>query len=445
MMFPILLSLVFGSQFSYAVEIDFERNATLPLVYLNIVVKTGSAADPVGQSGLTNLVAEMLMRGTRHNTRDQFNQKLDQFGAQIDVETRTDSVLIRSAFLKERLLDVLPLLREMVTEPSFNETELAKVKSETKSNILESLSDDESLGLYWFQKFLFESHPYGKPTIGYASQISKASIIDIEDHYKKLFQPDNLIVVGSGDATVGAIESWAASLNSIPKTTGRLPELTFPNEQTTRRVFIVDKPGLTQTQIFIGKTGIRMNYTAFFPIHLANHIFGGSGFQSTLTQEIRVKRGWSYGAWSSFRFGKVPRYWNAYLFPALKDTVNAVDVTLKLIEELKTKGISQSEFDYARSSLMNKSGFMYDTPRKRAENIILEKTLDLPSGLMKGYSAGIEGTTLTQVNLEIQKFISMDQLTIVVVGPAQDLKAGLAKVTGVSEEKIVVRKYTDEF
>jgi len=94
--------------------------------------------------------------------------------------------------------------------------------------------------------------------------------------------------------------------------------------------------------------------------------------------EIRVKRGWSYGAESYFHFGRQPRSWSFSFAVANKDAAAALTLTLQLLQILRDQGITLPEFEFARRSLVNRAAFMYDTPQKRVENLLLERTLDLP-------------------------------------------------------------------
>jgi zinc protease len=179
----------------------------------------------------------------------------------------------------------------------------------------------------------------------------------------------------------------------------------------------------------------------YFKLYVGNHALGGHSFSSILMQEIRVKRGWSYGANSAFRFGLQPRSWLVHLFPAAKDTPDALAYTLKIMEDIKKDGISADRFEFAKKSLMNSSGFMYNTPSKRVENTLLEKTLNLPKGFMKSHAEQVAALNLNEVNQALKNFVKPENLTITVVGTAKNLRAPLAKAAGLTETMIEVEPY----
>jgi zinc protease len=429
-----------------AVEVSFEPNTNLPIVYVNVAVKAGSVTDPKGQSGITNFMGEMLLRGTKTKSKKQLDFALDQMGARLEVEIRAEALILRGAVLASEVKPFLALVQEIITEPSFPPAEIGKLRKEIVSGILEELGDDSGLASRRFTSFLFQGHPYGEPVIGKAADVEKMKRADIIAQYKRLFNDQNFLVVGQGDASDALIREWSENLGKRLPSLGQKPiaMVTTPENATHRRLEIVDKPDRTQTQINLGQIGVLMTDPDFFPLYLGNYAFGGGSFSATLMTEIRVKRGWSYGAYSYFRQGLRPRSWAVHLFPANKDTAPALAETIKLIEELQKKGITEAEYKFAQASLVNSSGFMFNTPRKRVENTLLERTLNLPKGFMQSYAEHLSAATLDQVNGALKRFLKPDELAISVLATASELKGPLAKAAGVAEKDVLVVPYTQE-
>lgn len=431
--------------FAQAVEVSFEEDPSLPIVYLNVAIRAGAVADPSGQSGLTNFMGEMLLRGTRNRTKEQIDLALDQIGARLEIETRSEALILRGAVLSSQLDPFLDLVKEIITQPSFPESEIRKLKAETVSHILEELGSDSTLATRRFTKILFRNHPYGKPVIGTIKDINALTRDQIAQQYSRLANNSLMLAVGTGDTSRGKISTWVNDLFPNQKASGNKEfKVTAPENPPAKRLVLIDKPDRTQTQINAGQIGVLLTNPDFFPLYLGNYAFGGPSFSARLMVEIRVKRGWSYGANSNFRHGLQPRSWQVHLFPAAKDTVAATAYTLKLVDQLKESGITDQEYQFSKQSLVNKSGFMYDTPKKRVENKLLEGTLNLPDGFMKSYGEKIGKVELAQVNAALRKFLKPDQLTVTVLGTAKDLKEPLAKAVGVPLDKVEVIPYTQE-
>jgi zinc protease len=430
-----------------ATEVAFEPDNNLPLVYLNVAVKAGAVNDPKGQAGLTNFMGEMLLRGTRTHSKEQIDLALDQMGARLEVEVRAEALILRGAVLSAQLEPFMKLVTEIVTEPSFPETEIRKLKSEVISGILEELGHDPSLASRRFTRFLFRDHPYGNPILGKVKDIDTLTRDGVISQYERLFRDKLLLIVGTGDAKTEALQAWGAALGKARAGTGpgaEIVKVNAPEDPSVRRVQIIDKPDRTQTQVNAGQIGVRMTDKDFFPLWLGNYAFGGGSFQARMMVEIRVKRGWSYGANSYFREGRQPRSWQIHLFPAAKDTTAAVAYSLKMIQELKDGGITPEEFDFSQHSLVNSAGFMYNTPKKRVENKLLERTLDLPDDFMKSYGPELQKVSRSQVNAALKQFLKPEQLSVSVLGTAKDLREPLAKAAGVPLEKVEVVPYTQE-
>lgn len=452
-----LLTLAFGTLLQLpvatpaeAVEVTFEKDSRLPLVYINLAVKAGAVTDPKGQEGLTNFLGEMMLRGTKSHTKSQIDQAIDQLGARLEVETRAEALILRGAVLSANLEDFLKIVQEIVTEPSFPEDQIAHLKNETISNLQEELGHDATLAARRFNRFLFRDHPYGKPVLGNIHDVQNFTRQEVIDHYNRLFRSSALLSVSYGDSSLEKISDWATALGKARPDTPLtetdqkiLSQVGPPQNADHRRLLIVDKPDRTQTQIYAGQIGTLMTDKNFFPLHLGNYAFGGPSFSSVLMVEVRVKRGWSYGANSAFRFGIQPRSWQMHLFPAEKDTPDALGLALNLAEDLKSKGITQEQFQFSKTSLVNSAGFIFNTPKKRVENILVEKTLNLPNGFMKTFGPEISRLKLDEVNSALKSFMLPNQMAITVLGTAKNLKSSLAKAAAVPEDQIEVIPYTE--
>ena len=429
---------------AHAVETSFEADASLPLVNLDVVVKGGSVNDPVGQSGISSFAAEMLLRGTRLRNKEQLNEALDQIGATLGVEVRAEAVIFHGAVVSDQLVPFLGLLEEVITQPAFGDDEIRKLKNESISNILNELGSDQSLASRFFQKQLFGKHPYGSPVNGTKKDVERFTKKQILAQYDLLFQANRMIVIGSGLADQKAISDFSDRLETKRPGSGTQSRLTTPVFSGQKRLQIVDKPDRTQTQIYIGLPGVKMNDSHFFGLHLANIVFGGGSFQARLMSEVRAKRGWAYGAYSNYRFGTQPRSWTAYTFPATKDTAPAIGLVLKMMDDFKTKGVTPEEFEFNKTSQLKSIPFSYNTPRKRIDNAILERTLDLPTGYMKSFGPEIEKLTLADVNAAAASFYDTSKVAITVLGTSAKIKDDVAAAAGMKPEQAQVIDYRNE-
>ena len=432
-----LLALSFAAR---AAEIKFEKDPSIPLVYLNVAIKAGAAQDPKGQSGISNFAGEMLLRGTKTLNKEQLDLALDQIGGSLGVETRSELIVVRGSVLSAQLPQFLDLVEKVLTEPSFSPIELKKLKTEVVSQILEERGHDAALARQKWEEFFYGAHPYGNPILGKLKEVEKLTLAQVTNFYRRTFQEQNLLIVGAGDASEAVIRAWSEKVTAKLKNTkdGKLADVVPPPVPAKRRIAILDKPDRTQTQILVGQNAIRMSDSRYFAFNLGNAAFGGGSFSARLMEEIRVKRGWAYGAYSYQRSGTQPKIWQAYTFPATKDTPDAVVKMVSMISDWKEKGITPAEMDFNQKSQVNSAGFMFNTPKKRVENILLERSLHLPDGFFRTYGPETAKLDLASVNKAVSEVINPPVLSIFVLGTAKELRPRLAAALKVKESEIQV-------
>ncbi len=440
------LPLLFISTLSAnAAELYFEKDPSLPLVYVTAAFHGGSTQDPDLKSGTTDLMGKLMLRGTKNRTKSQIDLALDQMGGAIEFETRAEFIAFRGMVLSENLSAYLGLLSEIITAPSFRAKELEKLKKEQTSQLLDELNQDRSLVRLRFDETFFRGHPYSKPNSGKIRDIQSLGVNDLQKQYQKLINASNLVLLGAGDTDRSKFEEFVEGVSKVRTGSGTLvtvPE--FAGAPEKLRVVIFDKPERTQTQVLIGQKGVSFKTPDLDALQIANHAFGGGGFQARLMIELRVKRGWTYGAGSNFKLGSTPHSWKVGFFPKNADTPAAIREALKMIGDLKQNGITEAEFDSAKKSIVNSAGFSYNTPQKRLENRLTEVIFGLPEGYFTGYADRISKISREQVNSALSRFIEPDHLMVGLVATASTSRSAIAKELGIPESGIEIQNYQKE-
>ncbi len=446
-----IFALIFLNPFTYAAtsdfkQVEFETDRSLPIIYLSVLINAGAVHDEQEKLGLASIASKMLLRGTQKHSKIDFFNELDKLGGTIGVDVRNEGIVFRAAVLSENLEKFLELFEETIVKPKFTAEELIKLKKETIGQILEQKSNDRYLVGYHFNRFFYGNHPYGNPILGTEVSLKNITTKDIIDFYNDYFGSKSITLFGSGDSNSEVIEKWFASvlmkLNALHPEAKSAPIISKPVISSGRRAILINKPNSTQTQILIGGIGIRPEDSGFYAVQLANQSFGGGTFQSTLMQEIRVKRGWTYGINNAFRFGIQPRHFAIHLFPKNADAVPAIELTLKLFENWVKNGITKEDFDYAKQSLVNNSPFNYDTAKKRLENSTQEFLYNFKKGYYKDWSDEINKVSSSDIVPALLETFKPENLTLVVVGDASKLKTSIEKVPGIG--KVQVKNYLEE-
>ena len=428
-------------------KFEFEEDKSLPIVYVNLALDVGAAQDPAGRNGLANLASRMLLRGTQNRTKAQFFETINKLGGQLDVDVRTEGTIIRGAVLSENLEPFLALVDEALTRPKFTSGELTTLKSEIEGLILEQKSSDQALAQYHFNRFLYGSHPYGNPVIGTRAGVKAITYKDVVDFYTMNVSDKTLHLFGSGDAKKDVLEKWFSTLgeklSAIHPEAKPVTPVPTPQLAMGRRTLLVHKPNITQSHILLGGKGMRPETTpGFYAILLANHSFGGGSFQARMMQEIRVKRGWTYGASNSFKFGREPRHFAMYTFTKTAQTTPAIELMLSMFDDFRLNGIKRDEFEFARQSLVNNAPFNYDTPRKRLENATTEHLIQFPRGYFEEFANNIGKVSFDDIAPALKGALSSDNLTLTVIGDKTKLMNLIMRLPGFSAP--AVKNYDED-
>lgn len=415
-----------------------EEDHTFPLVSISITARTGSAADPAGKDGLARLTAMLMRRGVRGKSADEIDELVDGMGAAMSVHVDHHSITIGGQVIRRSLEPFAELLSEMLTRPTFAADELARLQRETVADIVSERDSDRDLAARFYRHFLFGTHPYARAPIGTSAGVQALTRRDVQAFFRTTFVADNLIIGVAGDITREDLEDIVGD-DFSELGTGERPRVRFgrPRMEKGRRVLLVDKPERTQTQVYIGELGIRARDPDTFPLTVANTVLGGT-FTARLMKEVRSKRGWSYGAYSRLGRGIAREAFTLWTFPAARDAVPCIKLELQLLESFVRDGITQSELDFAKSYLVAGYAFEIDTADKRLEKRIDAEVLRLGPGYYDTWVDRIRTVDLATANRAIREHVQTEDLAIVLVATASELRDGLqAEIPGVTGVEVV--------
>jgi len=250
------------------------------------------------------------------------------------------------------------------------------------------------------------------------------------------------VLAVAGDITETELGSLAERFDQglapgVALAQAELDAVTDPVGVTGRQLVIVDKPERTQTQILIGGLGTHPHDPDHVALLVANTIFGGT-FTARLSNEVRSKRGWSYGAYSSVPYDRRRQSFSMWTFPAATDAAACIQLELELLESWVNDGVTEEELSNAKNYLVRSNVFQTDTAAKRMGLLLDEHLHALPKDYHKTFTDKVAAVTFEQVNAAVKRRISIDNLLVTVVGTATDLADDLVKVIpGLSQTQVI--------
>lgn len=394
----------------------------VPLIDLQLTLRTGSTADPIGKDGLIAMTSGLLLKGTKNFNALQISEALDSVGAYFGAGAGLDSTTCTAEFMAKDISRGLDLFAELITQPVFPEDEFKKLQAQALDSIRASRDSASGVIGRYFNAFLYGSHIYGRGS----DEKSLASITrgDILDCYKSNYTPANAILVVVGDFKTAEMEKMISARFGNWKSSAKPPavDLPQPSQLKGQKLLLVDKPDATQTYFVVGNIGVARNNPDRVAIQVVNTVFGGS-FTSMINTALRIKSGLTYGANASFMMSKVAGPFLISSFTANATTEKAIELTLETLKELHEKGLTQENLDSAKAYI--KGTFppqTFETSSQLASQLSALQLHGLPDSDVNDFFAKVDAVTLADANRVIKTYYPETDLCFVLIGKAEEIR-----------------------
>ena len=300
--FPVLdLPKIQRAKLSNGLDVVLAERHDVPMINLSFQIKSGHATDPKEQPGLASFTMSMLTEGTGSYDALELSDRLEELGTDLYTNTGLDVSSVNISSLKSNFVDSLKIMHEVITDSTFDQTEIERKKSRWLAAIDQSLSTPNGMVSNLIPEILYgENHPYAKPFSGNGTResIQWMSREDLINYKQRFIAPSNasLIVVGDTtlDEVVPMLESQFGKLTENKMLKGAQLDYKVTNQPETRKVYLVDKPGAVQSLIVAGQLMPAIGSSDEIDIDLMNRVIGGS-FTSRLNMNLREDKSWSYG------------------------------------------------------------------------------------------------------------------------------------------------------
>lgn len=422
---------------SKGVLVLLEESRDLPLVNFELVLRTGATHDPLTKAGLARLTARMIRMGSARINHRAVEEAIDCLGAQLSVQVAMSYVAFQGSVIARNIEPMFRLLGHLLSHPAIRVGDLQKLKRETMSELVDMRDNDRALAFTHFRQALFGKHPYGRSTLGTEASLRAIGQQDIQRFHRRHYTSANLIVGIAGPLrrpeVARLVDIYFADLPRGQSLRSDAPE---PKIAKGRRVYIVDKPERTQSQIVIGTLGTHFSDADHDALQVANAAFGGT-FTARLMREVRSTRGWSYGASSRLGHDRRRDAWWMWTFPELSNTVDCIRLQLELYDALVRDGITKSELSFAKSYLINSYAFERDTAAKRIDQRMTLQVMGLPDNYYARYLKRLRAVSLAQANAALKRRLARDRLVVTVVSTADAIQNDLRQLPGISALRVL--------
>ncbi len=405
----------------------------IPIVAARLMTRAGGAADPKGRDGLAALTATVLTQGTKTKSAEQIARGVEALGATLASDAGWDSSSIDLSVMASNLPKAMEFMADVARNATFVDDEFERERAQALDALQVNLRQPRTVAGAVASRLIFADEPYGHTLEGTPATLAAIKREDLVRYHAANYRPDNAVLVLAGDVKADDALKLAQSLfGTWKRSAGAAPAAAKSEAKAAKpRVVVIDMPEAGQAAVAVGRQGIRRTDSAYLRALVANSILGG-GYSSRLNQEIRIKRGLSYGAGSGFS----PRA-NVGPFTARTETKNesAAEVAGIILDEmgrLSTSDVPEAELIPRKAVLIGEFGQSLETTSGIVDQISNLALHALPLADINAYVAGVQAVTAD----DVRKFASSNvgsEMSVVIVGDASKFLEPLQKRFGAVE------------
>lgn len=445
---PLHLPAIVQKELPNGLKLFILEDHSQPAVWLRLAVAAGSIRDPKDRVGLAQMTAGMLDKGTPTRSESQIADTIDGLGATLGASADADYITVSANGLSAYTDTLFDLLSDITLHPTFPTVELDRTRTRSLNAITASLAEPATLAEAGINRMVYGAHPYGNFASGTPKTLNAITQQDLIDFHSRLFAPNRSTLFIVGDTTPEQAEKKAISfLGNWDKKP--LPPVIEPPKPAASsgsqpQITIIDRPGAEQTEVRIGALIPGYSDPKRIAARVAAAVLGEGQFEGRLTKEIRVKRGLTYGAASTFIRQAEAGMFEISTFTKNKSTGEVLRIALEEAQKLRTQPTPGDELEERKEYI---NGF-FNVSVATAPGVLRRL---IPAVLYGGgpddltkYTSRVQAITASQI-ADVMNSLPLDHPQVVLVGDAAQIEPqvkAMGKVTKIAADALDLQSPT---
>ena len=403
------------------IEAWFVRDGSVPIISMNFAFKGGAALDPKGKEGLANMVSGLLDEGAGKLDSRAYQAALKDISASISFDAGHDRFRGTMRTLSRNRDAAFRLLRLAVTKARFDAEPVERIRSQLIAGLLAELENPRRIaGRTWF-KTVYPDHPYGRPVGGVQKTVKGLTAADLRGFVERRFARAGLVIGVVGDITAKELGRRLDEIFGALPTAPSSADLAEATISGQGRVIVVRKP-IPHSIVIFGQIGLKRDDPDYYAAYVLNHVLGGGGFSSRLTEEIREKRGLVYSVYSYLN----PMDHSGLIMGGLGTQNARVAESLEIVRSewrrISEHGIASDELASAKTYLNGSFPLRLDSSSRIARMLVALQVHKLGIDYLDRRPELINGLTGDDVRRVARRLFDERKLTVVVVGDPKGLE-----------------------
>lgn len=386
----------------------------IPFLALEIRIRGGANLDDPAKRGATNLMMGLIEEGAGDMDAQAFQAMRESLAADFGFRAWDDSIAVSAQVLTENRDAAIDLLRLAITQPRFDADAIERVRAQVIAGIESDALDPQTIASDTFYAAAYPDHPYGSSLTGTLDSVAALTRDDLVAAHRNAFVRDRIYVAAVGDITAEELGPLLDRLlGNLPE--GGPPQPDWVSFGLDGGVTVVDFPSPQSTALF-GHAGIKRDDPDYFAAYIINHILGDGGFESRLMQEVREKRGLTYGIGTFL----VPRDYSEMILGSVASANETMAEAIEVIRaewaRLAAEGVTQEELDAAKTYITGEYPLRFDGNAEIASIMVGMQMIDLPPDYVVNRNDYINAVTLDDISRVAAELLDPAALHFVVVG-----------------------------
>ena len=391
----------------------------LPLVSANLVIGSGSAHDTNRESGIAAMTAALVTKGTASRSATEIAQQMEALGGELGGGATYDGSTLSMSVKADQLVPAMDIFADVARNPAFAAEELERQRRQSLDDLEVAMSDPAALAAFAAARAVYGGQPYGAPVGGTPSTLATITTADVTEFHRKSWRPQDSTLVLTGD--LSPEQGFALAERMFGDWRGvEVIETVDPNapaSPTGPRVIVIDLPKSGQAAVAVTRTGLARKDERYYPALVANNLLGG-GYSSRLNQEIRIKRGLSYGARSSLGFRREVGPLVASTQTKNESAVEVVDLILAEMKRVGTEPAAREELAARQAVVIGSFGRSLETTEDYGGLLAGLALYEVDLGEVGRYVDRVQAVTPDQVRVVGAEVFDPSSASIVIAGDA---------------------------
>ncbi len=395
------------------------KNANNPTVAVHGSILAGTSSEPSGKSGLAELTARLLIRGTRKLGAVKIADLLESVGAAVSFRNSQDSIIFQARMTSPWTKRVLGVVTDCLTRPALSPRDIEREREGLLTDI--RLRDDDTTrrGMRELQRIVYPSgHPYRKDRFGTAETVKDLERSDVKDYFENVISKAPTLIAFAGQFKKDEVVSWAA------RTFGARNERRINSKKNTgsnstsksaKREIVM--PHKTQADILIGGVASSRTEPDYEPLNLLNVILGELGFMGRLGQRVRDKEGLAYSCTSFLNAGLAGGSWTALAGVNPRNVAKALELMREEIERVRQELVEEQELADAKQNQLGSALMELESTEGIARTSHNLAHFDLGLDYFVKRRQLFSKITREDLTSMGKKYLDSSRLSTVIVGP----------------------------